>query len=252
MTNTEMNVKIQEINRLHSLAFETATNAMEYAKQAGLLLMEVKRELKHGEFLSWVDKNLNVSARQAQRYMDVAKGKVIPIRELTSKYDTMSHLDKPIRSDGEWKDGIWLPEVGGSYIFEDDTGTYFVDSNTGMRQFHVCKHYNGVKLSTKDAYWRYTIYAEITDPDFTSEYYIGTRHPLSTRGGVEGVLKSYGLKDLKTSLTLGYVSNTGLERPYGEPDSKDWYWDGELPEGQFVKMLVEGGFLNSRGAITAC
>jgi len=244
--------QIEEIKRLHILAIKTASSAAEYARQAGIALIEIKKELKHGEFLSWVEKNLDISIRQVQRYMDVAKGRVIRIRALTGKYDTMSHLDKPIHSEGEWKDGIWRPEVGGSYIFEDETGTYFVDADQSLKRFHICKHYNGEKLSTKDAYWRYTIFAEVTAPDFTSQYYIGTRHPLTNRAGVEGVLKSYGLKDLKTSLTLGYVSKTGLERPYGEPDSKDWYWDGELPEGQFVEMLVEGGFINSHGAITAC
>ena len=242
--------KIQEINRLNSLAIENAINALEYAKEAGMLLLEVKSELKHGEFLNWINDNLNVSPRQAQRYMDVAKGKPIPIRSLTSKYDTVSHLDKPSPSLGEWKDGHWQPESGGSYIFKDETGAYFVDSDIALQRFHVCKHYDGERLSTNDAYWRYTIYAEITDPDFTSQYYIGTRHPITHRSGIEGVLKSYGLKDIKGSLILGYVSKVGLNRPHGEPDPESWYWDSDLPQDDLFELLANQGHMNSRGAIT--
>ena len=34
-----------EINRLHELATKTASDAIEYAKQAGVLLLKVKDEL---------------------------------------------------------------------------------------------------------------------------------------------------------------------------------------------------------------
>jgi hypothetical protein len=249
---TDLIVKAQEIDRLGQLAMDSANNAVDYALQAGQLLIDVKNSLKHGEFLVWIENNLSFNVRQAQRYMEVASGKKVPIRLLTGKYDKVSHLDKPVHSEGEWKNGQWLPEIGGSYVFQDDTGSYFVDMNKSMNQFHISKHYNGEKLSTKGAYWRYTIFAEITDPDFTSQYYIGTRHPLTNRCGVEGVLKSYGLKDVKKSLVVGYVSKTGLSRPHGEPDTKDWYWDGEHPEGELVDFLVRGGYVNSNGAITAC
>lgn len=86
--------QIEEIKRLHILAIKTASSAAEYARQAGMALMEIKKELKHGEFLSWVEKNLDISVRQVQRYISVAKGKAIPIRLLAGKYDSVSHLEK--------------------------------------------------------------------------------------------------------------------------------------------------------------
>ena len=134
--------KIQEINRLHGLAFETATNAMEYARQAGLLLMEVKKELKHGEFLSWVDINLNVSVRQAQRYMDVAKGKAIPIRALTGKYDTMSHLEKH----------RFVPEKGtiSMLIIEDKNGSPDTDCLVESCKQHPNFFFVTVYISSDD------------------------------------------------------------------------------------------------------
>jgi hypothetical protein len=101
--------KIFEINRLHGLAQVSASDAVEYAKQAGLLLVEVKNKLKHGQFLSWINDNLSVSVRQAQRYMDVANGKPVAIRSLAGKYDTMSHLEKLFGK------SLFIPESGHKY-----------------------------------------------------------------------------------------------------------------------------------------
>ncbi len=65
----------QEINRLHQLAHQLAADAVVNAVAAGDLLLEAKRELKHGQFQQWVKKTVNVSLRQAQRYMAAAEGK---------------------------------------------------------------------------------------------------------------------------------------------------------------------------------
>lgn len=45
-----------EIERLHALATTHADKAVDYAKQAGKLLLEVKQSLKHGEWLPWLEK----------------------------------------------------------------------------------------------------------------------------------------------------------------------------------------------------
>ena len=104
-----LDTNTNEINRLHNLAQASASDAVEYAKQAGLLLIEEKKKLKHGQFLSWITDNLSVSVRQAQRYMDVANGKPVAIRSLTDKYDTMSHLEKLF---GE---SLFIPDSGHKY-----------------------------------------------------------------------------------------------------------------------------------------
>lgn len=81
---------ISEINREHALALRHADKAIEHAKRAGELLIEVKNALPHGEYLPWLAENVTVSPRQAQRYMRAALGKPLPIRAIKS--DTVSFL----------------------------------------------------------------------------------------------------------------------------------------------------------------
>jgi len=244
-------IKVNEINRLHFFAQSSARNAIECAHQIGTMLIEEKRRLKHGKFLLWMRDNLKFTIRTGQRYMAVAEGKKFSMLQLASKNDTVSHLGEVIASEGEWRNGVWLPEHGGSYIFNDETGSYFVNRNEDRTKFHISKLYDGERQSSKGAYWRYTVFAEVTDPDFECKNYIGTRYPLTMRNGVEGVLRSYGLKDLKSSFVLGTVTkNYGLHRPYGEPEKENWYWDAEKPEDELFKQLTTQGFINQKGACT--
>ena len=83
-----------DINAAHIEAMRHADSAMEHAKRAGALLLKVKQKLTHGLFGEWLDKNSAVSARQAQRYMQAAQGKPLPVRTIAApvKYDTVSHL----------------------------------------------------------------------------------------------------------------------------------------------------------------
>jgi hypothetical protein len=80
-----------QINQHHKLACTLAGQAVSHAIEAGKLLLSVKESLPHGGFGDWVANNLDVSARQAQRYMGAAQGKPLPIRAI--KYDTVSYLD---------------------------------------------------------------------------------------------------------------------------------------------------------------
>ncbi|MBK9442975.1 MAG: DUF3102 domain-containing protein [Comamonadaceae bacterium] len=79
-----------QINAAHQQAIAHADKAIEFAKQAGDLLLEVKAGLSHGEFLPWVKNNLEVTPRQAQRYMAAAQKKPKPIG--ADKCETVSHL----------------------------------------------------------------------------------------------------------------------------------------------------------------
>lgn len=81
-----------EINRWHALASEHAEKAIEHARRAGALLLQVKGKLLHGEFLPWVLANVHVTPRQAQRYMAAAAGKPLPVRAI--KNDTLSHFPR--------------------------------------------------------------------------------------------------------------------------------------------------------------
>lgn len=99
----ELATMAQQIRVEHKAAQDHADQAIHHAKRAGDLLLKVKAELAHGEFLPWVDANLEVSRRQAQRYMGAAQGKPTSARKLKS--DTVSHLPA-----GTENGANWLPE----------------------------------------------------------------------------------------------------------------------------------------------
>lgn len=228
-----MATKAAEINQLHEQAFAKAAEAVDFARKAGELLLEVKDHLKHGQFQNWIEAHCSFSVRQSQRYMNAALGKNKPTEGLFLKNDTTSHLEKcSKRSLGIWKDGKWIPERGCVYLFKDDLGsTYWVmPSENDPPQFHICKHYSGKRMPTKDMYWRYTVCGDIDDPDFTHQFYVGTRIPLLGESGVAGVLETYGLKDIKQSLLIGKPTKDRFQRPIGEPEIEHPYWEKELAD----------------------
>lgn len=86
-----------DINAAHADAVKHASSAIDYAKTAGELLLKVKQKLPHGAFGGWLEANVEVSERQARRYMAAAQGKPLPMRTL--KTDTVSVLPAPDKSD---------------------------------------------------------------------------------------------------------------------------------------------------------
>jgi len=62
-----------QINELHGLVADTLRLSLQYARNAGELLLEVKARLPHGQLIPWVKANCTVAARQAQRYMRLAE-----------------------------------------------------------------------------------------------------------------------------------------------------------------------------------
>jgi hypothetical protein len=233
---------IDQINTHHQNAIKQAQKAIESAKAAGELLLQVKASLPHGTFTSWIKDNLNVSDRQAQRYMAVAQGKPVPLRKLADKTDTVSVLQNKARSNGKWKNGKWEPEPGCTYLFKEDEGTYWVSPSTlSDSYFHVCKHYHGPRMSTDGFHRRYTIFSTVNDPDLTSKFYVGTTTPLGAFG-VDGVLKSYGLKDIEKSLIIGKPAKYRYERPLGEQSPENWYWgnNGEWDDREaYVDSIIK-------------
>jgi len=220
-----------QINELDKKAQAHANDAIECARQAGYLLLTAKMQLPHGRWTPWVERNLSFSLRQAQRYIAVAQGKQVPIRKLVCKNDTVSCLDHPkngpnfVRCQGEWVNGSWRPKPGFFYLFRERGDAYWVHpSTTDERWFHICKHYNGPRMSPEGFFRRYTIFSPMTDSDFTADQYVGTTTPLGWIG-VGNVLKSYGLEDISGSLFSSQTFPGGLYRPFGEPDSKDFYED---------------------------
>lgn len=242
------NIALQ-INQHHQTATGNAITAVKHAEAAGQLLLQVKEGLPHGQFTNWIKANLRVSPRQCQRYMDVALGKPIPIRKLAGKNDTVSLLQPPAKtSTGVWKDDHWRPEPWFKYHFRDETGAYWVTpSSSGA--YHVCKHYSGLRMATTGFYWRYTIFSPIVDQDFAGQFYIGTRSAIITAEGIEGVLKSYGLADLKNSFVFGIDDREGSERPFGEPDPENWYWDQDESENEMFQAMKKMNLVNANGSL---
>lgn len=69
-----------KINEHHALAVRFANQAIAHATEAGILLMQAKALMPHGQFLAWIKQHVRVSPRQCQRYMLVAQGKPLAIR----------------------------------------------------------------------------------------------------------------------------------------------------------------------------
>ena len=234
---------ITQINKLHINAMKQAKEAVESAKAAGALLLQVKASLPHGTWTTWLNANIDVSERQAQRYMATAKGKHVPLLLLANKTDTVSVLQTTAQSKGIWKNGKWEPEPGCMYLFKEDGGTYWVlpSSVEGM-WFHVCKHYHGRRMSTDGFARHHTIFSVVNDSDLTSKFYVGTTTPLGWIG-VGDVLKSYGLKDIEKSLVKGKRAKYSYERPFGEQSPENWYWgnNGEWDDREaYVDSILEG------------
>jgi Protein of unknown function (DUF3102) len=63
-----------DIRREHETAQKHAESAVAAARRCGELLIRAKDQCQHGEWLPWLSANCDLSERQAQRYMRVARG----------------------------------------------------------------------------------------------------------------------------------------------------------------------------------
>ena len=83
----DISARLAEHHRLASDQYLTAKElyeaAVEHARLAGVLLLEVKAKLEHGQFLPWLEQHVLFTARTAQRYMAIAAP--------TPKNDRLSH-----------------------------------------------------------------------------------------------------------------------------------------------------------------
>ena len=84
-----------DINHHHQQACLRAGEAINHAIEAGKLLIAVKQRLPHGEFGGWLEKNIQVTQRQAQRYIAAAQGKPVPVRAIASNATPVSYLAAP-------------------------------------------------------------------------------------------------------------------------------------------------------------
>lgn len=188
-----------DINAAHADAVKHATSAIDYAKQAGELLLKVKQKLPHGAFGGWLEANVTVSERQARRYMAAAQGKPLPMRTLKS--DTVSVLtDEPPKTLHDYFRPSWIPMKGYTYCCATDTGAYWVVHSKEHPGFFHVSH-------------------------LTEDTYSGTRRPV-TGIGVEYMLQGYDLAvpaDADWNIRKGY----DMSRPFGEPEELLAEWKAQ-------------------------
>jgi hypothetical protein len=85
---------ILDIKATHALALDFRKVSAMHGQRVGELLLQVKAELKHGDFLPWLEKYVGVSTRQANRYMRGAKGLPAPIHTV-NQIGRVSYLNPP-------------------------------------------------------------------------------------------------------------------------------------------------------------
>lgn len=95
MTKTENEVRrarlADRINEQHQLVQESARRTLTHIVKLGLLLSRVKREVRHGHFILWVESHCTFCHRTAQIYMQVAEHR----KELKAK--SISYLTGAIK-----------------------------------------------------------------------------------------------------------------------------------------------------------
>ena len=204
-----------DINAAHADAVKHATSAIGYAKQAGELLLKVKQKLPHGAFGAWLEANVSVSARQAQRYIAVAEGKPVPIRSLSSKYDTVSHLTEGAEPQipevlRKWlSEPVFSPTVGYWYCTQtEDAAWWVVPSLEHPDHFHISKFHQDATAKPDPA-----------QPDWDGQsLFDGTKRPIPA-WLVEFHLQGFGMND-PISQEWSSKKKEGLSRPFGEPEAE--------------------------------
>ena len=94
---------ITDIKNTLALAIDAHEVYAIHASRVGGLLLLVKAELKHGEFSTWIAENFSLSERQAQRYMQAAKGVPPKLRTIV-KTDTMSVMNHDVQTESSEAD----------------------------------------------------------------------------------------------------------------------------------------------------
>lgn len=196
-----------EINGHAEQATAKANEAMHHAIEAGKLLLEVKASLAHGQFGAWLETNVKVSPRQAQRYMAAAEGKSVPIRLLSSKYDTVSHLtDESKKAVIDWPVPTWTPTPGHWMVTVTEEGAawWVVPSLEHPGFFHISKFHQDPEAIP-----------DPNQPDWDGQsLFDSTKRPVRA-DVVEGMLQDFGMKEpVKAEWTS--KEQAGLSRPFGE------------------------------------
>ena len=206
-----MNLRVtiaDEINSHAGMATAKANEAMHHAIEAGKLLLEVKESLVHGQFGAWLESNIKVSARQAQRYIAAAEGKSVPIRAISSKYDTVSHLiGQDTQAITDWPTPTWTPTPGHwMHTSKDEAAWWVVPSLEHPGFFHISKFHQDAEAKP-----------DPSQPDWDgASVFDGTRRPMRA-DVIESMLQHFGMKE-PSKAEWESRERPGLSRPFGQPE----------------------------------
>lgn len=83
-----------DIRDAHNMVENAARSTVEYAIHAGELLIEAKAQVRHGEWLPWLEANFPGSERTARGYMQVASNRQ-RVADLGSYREALAELAEP-------------------------------------------------------------------------------------------------------------------------------------------------------------
>jgi len=105
---------VEQINLEHQLANSKANEAVQHATNCGLMLLQVKASLSHGEWLPWLQgtidrKELKVGLRQSRKYMQLAsnmhcEAHLLEAPSINAALELLSDKE-PVEQQGELIDG---------------------------------------------------------------------------------------------------------------------------------------------------
>jgi hypothetical protein len=202
----ELIIKVNEINNLHHLAIKSAKEAVNYANQIGKHLLEAKAKIPHGKFISWIEDNLAISPRQAQRYMQAASGKDLKISDFSNKNDKMSLLSSDEYLNRITMHPVWVPPAGHWFKCIHENALFaIVPDRLHPEDFHITK-FQLVEGSTMNN----------LEIDWDKELH-WTKQPVMA-SKVEGMLHVFGL-DYPESMNWMFMIRVGLDEPIGIADT---------------------------------
>lgn len=201
----ELTNKVNEINNLHQLAINSANEAIGYANQLGRLLIDIKIQVPHGSFTKWIEENLTISPRQAQRYMQSASGKDLKISDLSNKNDKMSQLSSDDYLDRITKNPVWIPLPGYWFKCIHQNALYVIaPDRRHPEDFHITK-FQLLEGSTFDD----------LEIDWDQELHSTKQPVMATK--VQGMLHIFGL-DYPETKDWMELKRKGIDKPVGMAD----------------------------------
>lgn len=93
-----INQAYQRSIELYEAGIETIAQALLSDKEAGVMLIEVKKTLPHGDFLRWIQDNCKFSDRHARNLMNIAKNWEKIVQAIDPKSETRCQFQSPILS----------------------------------------------------------------------------------------------------------------------------------------------------------